>query len=179
MINRNTHVFAFLYWYPHIFCGSTYMAFDWGPSSLRGWIHWELNIQRQADHAGHVPLLGGYVVGCHDVSGDCKVLRHGNWVGKGRIIIIIEYHRYFRILYIYNIAVVITLAHLIIPKTPWICENISSWINKSKRNFQWNLCTQRVYPMILGHPSVFFAMIDDSMVILPLDSPHSVARNDP
>ena len=33
--------------------------------------------------------------------------------------------------------------------------------------------------MILGHPSVFFAMIDDSMVILPLDSPHSVARNDP
>jgi hypothetical protein len=106
-------------------------------------------------------------------------LRHGNWVGKGRIIIIIEYHRYFRIFYIYNIAIVITLAHLIIPKTPWICENISSWINKSKRNFQWNLCTQRVYPMILGHPSVFFAMIDDSMVILPLDSPHSVARNDP
>ena len=29
-----------------------------------------------------VGWLGGCVVGCHDVSGDCKVLRHGNWVGR-------------------------------------------------------------------------------------------------
>ena len=57
-----------------------------------------------------------------------------------------------------------------------------------RRYHQLDQQIQAQLPMELMHTeglpndlgtSVFFVIIDDSMVILPLDSPHSVARNDP